>query len=221
MLIQCTGLGKMTPWQDQKRDEVLCQQDSHGWPWCVGPNEDVDHDHQIILLHHIQRRQRPQLPGSTHPADFVPRLAANAMYYPQQSPGIPHKLASHHDNNPWRHGLPMLVQQPGQQTAVGPPPQSPGYALYTNGALHQHPGHHLQHPPLQHHHQTSLSHYPSPPNQHSHQQQQHLLAAQGSPASATPVVSPQWQQQLMKCEVRRFAIYFFICLPVSCSRVTH
>ncbi|KAF9474705.1 hypothetical protein BDN70DRAFT_815210 [Pholiota conissans] len=97
----------------------------------------------------------------------------------------------------------MLVQQPGQQTAVGPPPQSPGYALYTNGALHQHPGHHLQHPPLQHHHQTSLSHYPSPPNQHTHQQQQHILAAQGSPASATPVVSPQWQQQLMKCEVIR------------------
>ncbi|KAF8971229.1 Endonuclease/exonuclease/phosphatase [Flammula alnicola] len=123
------------------------------------------------------------------------------MYYPQQSPGIPHKLPNHHDNNPWR--LPLLVQQPGQQSAVGPPPQSPGYALYTNGALQHHPGHHLQHPPLQHHHQSSMSHYPSPPNQHTHQQQQHLLAAQGSPASATPVVSPQWQQQLMKCEIIR------------------
>ncbi|KDR67582.1 hypothetical protein GALMADRAFT_216426 [Galerina marginata CBS 339.88] len=122
------------------------------------------------------------------------------MYYPQQSPGIPHKLANHHDNNPWR--LPMLVQQqPGQQPSVGPPPPSPGYALYTNGAIPHHPGHHpLQHPPL-HHHQNSMSHYPSPPNQHTHQQ--HLLAAQGSPASATPIVSPQWQQQLMKCEMIR------------------
>ncbi|KAF9547701.1 hypothetical protein CPC08DRAFT_729657 [Agrocybe pediades] len=130
------------------------------------------------------------------------------MYYPQQSPAIQHKLANHHDNNPWR--LPMIVQQPGQQQSVGPPPPSPGYALYTNGNLQHHPGHHpLQHPPLQHHHQNSMSHYPSPPNQHTHQQQQqqqqHLHAAQGSPASATPVVTPHWQQQLLKCEMIRAA----------------
>uniref|UniRef100_A0A8H7Y6Z8 CCR4-Not complex 3'-5'-exoribonuclease subunit Ccr4 n=1 Tax=Psilocybe cubensis TaxID=181762 RepID=A0A8H7Y6Z8_PSICU len=131
---------------------------------------------------------------------FEHRLA-NAMYYPQQSPGIQHKLSNHHDTNPWR--LPMLVQQPGQQSSVGPPPPSPGYALYNNGAIQHHPGHHpLQHPPLQHHHQSSMSHYPSPPNQHTHQQQ-HLIAAQGSPASTTPVATPQWQQQLMKCEMVR------------------
>ena len=148
------------------------------------------------------RPQQPRAPsrrslGAIH-------WLANAMYYPQQSPGIPHKLANHHDNNPWR--LPMIVQQPGQQSAVGPPPPSPGYALYTNGALQHHPGHHLQHPPpLQHHHQSSMSHYPSPPNQHTHQQ--HILAAQGSPASATPVVSAHWQNQLIKCEVSRHFIY--------------
>jgi CCR4-NOT transcription complex subunit 6 len=140
---------------------------------------------------------------------------ANAMYYPQQSPGIPHKLANHHDNNPWR--LPMIVQQPGQQSAVGPPPPSPGYALYTNGALQHHPGHHLQHPPLQHHHQSSMSHYPSPPNQHTQQQQQqHILAAQGSPASATPVVSAHWQNQLIKCEASpRFAFNLSLYLLID------
>ena len=127
------------------------------------------------------------------------------MYYPQQSPGISHKLANHHDNSPWR--LPILVQQQGQQASVGPPPPSPGYALYTNGLQH-HPGHHpLTHPPIQHHHQNSIPHYPSPPNPHAHQQ--HLIS-QGSPA--TPVITPHWQQQLLKYEVEIFIHHLFVNL---------
>ena len=131
------------------------------------------------------------------------------MYYPQQSPGISHKLANHHDNSPWR--LPILVQQQGQQSSVGPPPPSPGYALYTNGLQH-HPGHHpLTHPPIQHHHQNSIPHYPSPPNAHAHQQ--HLLT-QGSPA--TPIITPHWQQQLLKYEVKIiFLIYLYILIFFS------
>ncbi|KAH6897590.1 glucose-repressible alcohol dehydrogenase transcriptional effector [Coprinopsis sp. MPI-PUGE-AT-0042] len=77
--------------------------------------------------------------------------------------------------------------------------------MYTNGALqHHHPGHHhLTHAQL--HHQNTLSHYPSPPNGHAHQQQQqqqqpHMLA-QGSPV--TQMISPHWQQQLLKCDMIR------------------
>ncbi|KAF8070084.1 glucose-repressible alcohol dehydrogenase transcriptional effector [Lyophyllum atratum] len=52
-----------------------------------------------------------------------------------------------------------------------------------------------------HHHQNSLSHYPSPPNGHS--LQQHVLS-QGSPASVgSQIISPHWQQQLLKCEMIR------------------
>ncbi|GLB37012.1 putative glucose-repressible alcohol dehydrogenase transcriptional effector [Lyophyllum shimeji] len=52
-----------------------------------------------------------------------------------------------------------------------------------------------------HHHQNSLSHYPSPPNGHS--LQPHVLS-QGSPASvAGQIISPHWQQQLLKCEMIR------------------
>ncbi|TFK67381.1 hypothetical protein BDN72DRAFT_770732 [Pluteus cervinus] len=52
-----------------------------------------------------------------------------------------------------------------------------------------------------HHHQNSLSHYSSPPNGHTHQQ--HVLA-QGSPASvAGQIITPQWQQQLLKYEMIR------------------
>ncbi|KAF8624630.1 hypothetical protein AX15_005784 [Amanita polypyramis BW_CC] len=130
------------------------------------------------------------------------------MYYPQQSPGITHKLANHHDQNPWprQHLASGLV--PATQSAIGPPPPSPGYALYTNGsvaALHHHSAHHPHpltvHPPLQHHHQNSLSHYPSPPNGHSHQQH-HLSAA--SPSSVgNQIISSHWQQQLLKCEMVR------------------
>ena len=132
------------------------------------------------------------------------------MYYPQQSPGISHKLANHHDNSPWR--LPILVQQQGQQSSVGPPPPSPGYALYTNGLQH-HPGRHpLTHPPIQHHHQNSIPHYPSPPNSNTHQQ--HLLA-QGSPA--TPIITPHWQQQLLKYEARYFFFIIYLIILIFLS----
>jgi hypothetical protein len=102
------------------------------------------------------------------------------MYYPQQSPGMSQKLPAHHDqSNPWNRHLGVGVNPQPQ------PPTSPGYTMYTNGAIMQLP--HM--PPMQHHHhQNSLGHYPSPP---SHQQQ--------SPA-AQPI-STHWQQQLMKYEV--------------------
>lgn len=132
------------------------------------------------------------------------------MYYPQQSPGITHKLTSHHDQSAWGRAAAanqsILVPPGSQPVGVGMTPlQSQGYQLYTNGALqHHHPGHHhLTHAQL--HHQNTLSHYPSPPNGHAHQQQQqqqqqqpHMLA-QGSPV--TQMISPHWQQQLLKCDV--------------------
>ncbi|KAJ7646968.1 glucose-repressible alcohol dehydrogenase transcriptional effector [Roridomyces roridus] len=105
------------------------------------------------------------------------------MYYPQQSPGMSQKLPAHHDqSNPWNRQ--HLVTPQSQ-----PPPTSPGYTMYTNGAIMQHP--HM--PPMQHHHhQNSLGHYPSPPSQ-----------LQQSPA-AQPI-SPHWQSQLMKYESVRAA----------------
>jgi CCR4-NOT transcription complex subunit 6 len=130
------------------------------------------------------------------------------MYYPQQSPGgIAHKLPNHHDQSPWGRSHPVLGP-PGTQPSVGPPPTSPGYAIYTNGnvnAIQHHPGHHPHpltgHPTLQHHHhQNSLSHYPSPPNGHTIQP--HAIS-QGSPVgSSSQIITPHWQQQLLKCEVR-------------------
>ncbi|RDB16704.1 Glucose-repressible alcohol dehydrogenase transcriptional effector [Hypsizygus marmoreus] len=124
------------------------------------------------------------------------------MYYPQQSPGIAHKLPNHHDQSTWPRPHHPVLGPPGSQPNVGPPPPSPGYAIYTNGNVN--PMHHPHHPhpmPLQHHHhQQSLSHYPSPPNGHS--LQQHLT--QGSPASVgSQIISPHWQQQLLKCEMIR------------------
>ncbi|KAG6874504.1 hypothetical protein C0995_010414 [Termitomyces sp. Mi166 len=127
------------------------------------------------------------------------------MYYPQQSPGIAHKLANHHDQSSWPRPHHQVLGPPGPQPTVGPPPPSQGYAIYTNGNVNpmQHHPHH-PHPamPIQHHHhQNSLSHYPSPPNGHS--LQQHVLS-QGSPASvAGQIISPHWQQQLLKCEMSR------------------
>ncbi|KDQ55803.1 hypothetical protein JAAARDRAFT_195620 [Jaapia argillacea MUCL 33604] len=54
---------------------------------------------------------------------------------------------------------------------------------------------------MQHHHQASLSHFPSPPNGHT--QQQHSVG-QGSPGSAaSQIITPHWQQQLLKCEMVR------------------
>ncbi|KAF7321902.1 hypothetical protein MKEN_00712400 [Mycena kentingensis (nom. inval.)] len=102
------------------------------------------------------------------------------MYFPQ-SPGMSQKLPAHHDQNvnPWnRQHLGVGVNPQAQQ-----PPTSPGYALYTNGAIMQHP--HMA--PMQHHHQNSLSHFPSPPNM----QQQSPVAQP---------ISTHWSQQLMKYE---------------------
>ncbi|KAF5385920.1 hypothetical protein D9615_002602 [Tricholomella constricta] len=126
------------------------------------------------------------------------------MYYPQQSPGIAHKLANHHDQSSWPRPHHPVLGPPGSQPNVGPPPPSPGYAIYTNGNVNpmQHHPHHPHPLPMQHHHhQNSLSHYPSPPNGHS--MQQHVLS-QGSPASVgSQIISPHWQQQLLKCEMIR------------------
>ncbi|KAF8658242.1 hypothetical protein AX16_002019 [Volvariella volvacea WC 439] len=128
------------------------------------------------------------------------------MFYPQQSPAVAHKLPTHHDQSPWSRAHHPVLAPPGTQPNVAPPP-SPGYTLYPNGnvnPLQHHPPHHPHqlsaHPPLQHHHQNSLTHYSSPPNGHTHP---HVLA-QGSPASiSNPVLSPHWQQQLLKCEMIR------------------
>jgi CCR4-NOT transcription complex subunit 6 len=109
------------------------------------------------------------------------------MYFPQQSPSVAPKLP-HHDQT-WNRSHPSL----GPQQPIGPIPQSPGYAIYTNGVGT--PMHHPHMPTMQHHHhQNSLSHFPSPPNGH-------ILA--GSPAAQSgQIVTPHWQQQLLKCEVR-------------------
>jgi hypothetical protein len=134
---------------------------------------------------------------------------ADAMYYPQQSPGISHKLANHHDQNSWPRPHHSVLGPPGQQPNVGPPPPSPGYAIYTNGnvnPMQHHPHHPHPLPPMQHHHhQNSLSHYPSPPNGHT--MQQHVLSQSSPASSATQVISPHWQQQLLKCEVCSPCIY--------------
>lgn len=134
------------------------------------------------------------------------------MYYPQQSPGINPKLANPHDQSPWTRPHHPILVAPGSQSSVGPPPPSPGYALYANGSvnpLQHHPGHHpLSHPPLQHHHHNSLTHYPSPPNGTSHPQHPY---AQGSPASVNgQIMSQHWQQQLLKCEVRQHLVLFVL-----------
>ncbi|KAF7315764.1 hypothetical protein MIND_00092300 [Mycena indigotica] len=103
------------------------------------------------------------------------------MYYPQ-SPGMSQKLPAHHDQNvnPWnRQHLGVGVNPQAQA-----PPTSPGYTIYTNGGLLQHP--HMA-PIPHHHHQNSLGHFPSPPN-----------LQQQSPA-AQPI-TPHWSEQLMKYE---------------------
>ncbi|TFY81090.1 hypothetical protein EWM64_g2928 [Hericium alpestre] len=114
------------------------------------------------------------------------------MYYPQQSPGIGHKLAAHHDQSPWA--------RPTHTHSFGPhpPPPSPGYALYANGVNPMQ--HHI--PTLQHHHQNSLTHFPSPPtNGNVGMHGQHVGMGQGSPGSAaSQIINPHWQQQLLKYE---------------------
>jgi CCR4-NOT transcription complex subunit 6 len=144
------------------------------------------------------------------------------MYgYPQQSPGIAHKLPNHHDQSPWTRSHHPVLGPPGSQPPnVGPPPPSPGYAIYTNGnvnPMQHHPAHHphplTAHPPMQHHHhhQNSLTRYPTPPNGHS--LQQHVLTS-GSPANgAGQIITPHWQQQLLKCEVCHFICVAFVENP--------
>lgn len=124
------------------------------------------------------------------------------MFYPQQPTTVPHKHSGHHDQSPWSRTHHPVLGPPGSQT-IGPPP-SPGYALYTNGSVNpmqHHPGHpHTLSHPTMHQHQNSLSHYPSPPNSHTLPQMTH-----SSPGSApSQIITPQWQQQLLKCDVRLF-----------------
>ncbi|KAH0828142.1 Endonuclease/exonuclease/phosphatase [Lanmaoa asiatica] len=127
------------------------------------------------------------------------------MFYPQQSPAVTHKHPNHHDQSPWPRTHHPVLGPPTSQN-IGPPPPSPGFPLYTNGSVNpmqHHPAHPhaLSHQPIAHHqHQNSLSHYPSPPNGHIHTQ--HI--GSGSPGSAaSQIVSPHWQQQLLKCEMIR------------------
>ena len=133
------------------------------------------------------------------------------MYYPQQSPGMAHKLPNHHEQTPWSRSHHPVLGPPG------PLPASPGYAVYTNGSVNpiqHHPGHHPHpltgNPPIpHHHHHNSLSRYPSPPNGHTHPQH-----VQASPSSAAnQLLTPHWQQQLLKCEVSVFCdVYSFLSL---------
>ncbi|KAI0645838.1 hypothetical protein C8Q79DRAFT_719987 [Trametes meyenii] len=132
------------------------------------------------------------------------------MYYPQQSPGIAHKLPTHqhpgqvHDQSPWgRH--------PGYGPANGAqPPTSPAYPLFAhaNGTMTamQHHPHQPMHGALaHHHHHNSLTHqqFSSPPNGNGLQGPHGTLGQTGSPGPiSTQMMTPHWQQQLLKCEVR-------------------
>jgi hypothetical protein len=172
--------------------------------------------HSLSLLSFqvfVRIHQFPSCNTTTHP-QFV-RPLANAMYYPQQSPGIAHKLSSTHpDPSPWARPT----------HPYGPPPPSPGYPLYTNGSM----PHHMQ---SLHHHQNSISHYPSPPSNgvSVNVLGQTLGVGQGSPGSASSqIITPHWQQQLLKCEVRLHLLaslgsfhepIFFLSADDSCLSV--
>ncbi|KAG1736002.1 Endonuclease/exonuclease/phosphatase [Suillus lakei] len=124
------------------------------------------------------------------------------MFYPSHSQTTLHHV-NVQDQSPWPRNVNHTHTHHPQQS-IGPPPPSPGYSLYSNGAVNpiqHHPHHPLSHPPLPHHqHQNSLSHYPSPPNGHIHSQ--HM--GQGSPGSVgSQIITPHWQQQLLKCEMIR------------------
>ncbi|KAI9442257.1 glucose-repressible alcohol dehydrogenase transcriptional effector [Lactarius indigo] len=58
-----------------------------------------------------------------------------------------------------------------------------------------------------HHHQNSISHYPSPPSNNGvavNVLGQPIGVGQGSPGSASSqIITPHWQQQLLKCEMIR------------------
>lgn len=133
----------------------------------------------------------------------------DAMYYPQQSPGIAQKMPTHqhpgqiHDS-PWSRA--------GHHPVLGPPnhaqqPTSPAYSLFphANGAMNpmqHHPHPHMSGPLGHHHHQNSLTHahYQSPPNGNGLQSG---MVQNGSPGSGvvTQIITPHWQNQLLKCEV--------------------
>ncbi|TCD65338.1 Glucose-repressible alcohol dehydrogenase transcriptional effector [Steccherinum ochraceum] len=133
------------------------------------------------------------------------------MYYSQQSPGIAQKMPTHqhpaqmHDS-PWTRA--------GHHPALGPPnhaqqPTSPAYSLFphANGAMNamqHHPHPHMSGPLGHHHHQNSLSHphYQSPPNGNGLQTG---LVQNGSPGNGvvTQIITPHWQNQLLKCEMIR------------------
>ncbi|KAI0666026.1 hypothetical protein C8Q78DRAFT_1062658 [Trametes maxima] len=137
------------------------------------------------------------------------------MYYPQQSPGIAHKLPTHqhpgqvHDQSPWgRH--------PGYGPANGAqPPTSPAYPLFAhaNGTMTamQHHPHQPMHGALtHHHHHNSLTHpqFSSPPNGNGLQGPHGALGQAGSPGPiSTQMMTAHWQQQLLKCEVRHDMSY--------------
>ena len=192
-------------------------------------HDDLDVDQLIVLIVYIY-----QFSAFFHlHFKFFPNFGSpNEMYYSQQSPGITHKLPSHHDQSPWNRTHHPVLGPPGAQPTVGPPPASPGYAIYTNGnvnTIQHHPGHHphplTTHPSIpHHHHQNSLSHYPSPPNGHT--LQQHAIG-QGSPAGASnqQIITPHWQQQLLKCEVRTTDIlsspFLTILKMIRSSRSPH
>lgn len=154
------------------------------------------------------------------------------MYYnpPPQSPGLAHKLPAHHEQNPWNRSHHSVLSASIAGPSAAPPPPSPGYAMYTNGNTMQHHPH--PHPPQmhQHHHQNSLSHvpYPSPPNPHPH------ALGQGSPTStSSQIITPHWQQQLLKYDVSScytgFSLYStgsadkpcFSFAPSPCTRECH
>ncbi|KAI0081942.1 hypothetical protein K474DRAFT_1655835 [Panus rudis PR-1116 ss-1] len=130
------------------------------------------------------------------------------MYYPQQSPGI--KLTGHqhpgqvHDQTPWSRTHHPVLGPPSHAQ----PPTSPAYPLFhANGAMGtmQHLPHaHMTNPMAHHHHQNSLSHshYQSPPNGNG---LQGGLVQNGSPGNGTvtQIMTPHWQNQLLKCEMVR------------------
>ena len=68
--------------------------------------------------------------------------------------------------------------------------------------LQHHPN--MPGPMVHHHHQNSLSHYQSPPNGNGVPGVHNGIVPNGSPVNAAivPIMTPHWQNQLMKCEVR-------------------
>lgn len=76
--------------------------------------------------------------------------------------------------------------------------------------IQHHP--HMQGPMVHHHHQGSLSHaqYQSPPNGNGIPGAHNGLVSNGSPVNGTvaQIMTPHWQNQLMKCEVHCTAFMY-------------